>query len=261
MKPIRSHRIVQPNNARRAWNYDGSYIVHGVNTNQRITGLMIRQIIARKLGASESYQQMAENAAINGFNRILGEVNRDDKPSTKVTFTLRNDEQGWGWRNPNSTDFPLMNYARIPRLSLTADPLSDSTEAVNQYCLAVPMLPSQAKERMEKIIFSCTTDCGATHYQGMGGADEGTFQIEGIVQRSSDQNNDNSYLARTPSDTLAVHRPTVAGAGDWAVLGGYHMQLGDIDIMGDKRSCWINDAAPYQKVGCSRSTLLNKVGL
>ena len=32
------------------------------------TGLMVRQIMARKLGASESYQQMAETAALNGFN-------------------------------------------------------------------------------------------------------------------------------------------------------------------------------------------------
>ena len=38
-----------------------------------VTGLMLRQLMARKLGANESYQQMAENAAINGFNRILGE--------------------------------------------------------------------------------------------------------------------------------------------------------------------------------------------
>ena len=28
--------------------------------------------MARKLGASESYQQLAENAAMNGFNRIMG---------------------------------------------------------------------------------------------------------------------------------------------------------------------------------------------
>ena len=42
-----------------------------------VTGLMLRQLMARKLGANESYQQMAENAAINGFNRILGELNRD----------------------------------------------------------------------------------------------------------------------------------------------------------------------------------------
>ncbi|HGY5551755.1 MAG TPA: hypothetical protein ACN46R_08880, partial [Prochlorococcus sp.] len=33
------------------------------------SGLLIRQLMARKLGASESYHQMAEAAAVNGFNR------------------------------------------------------------------------------------------------------------------------------------------------------------------------------------------------
>jgi Tfp pilus assembly protein PilV len=42
------------------------------------TGLMIRQLAARKLGAAESYQQMAESAALNGLNRILSDLNRDD---------------------------------------------------------------------------------------------------------------------------------------------------------------------------------------
>ena len=40
--------------------------------------LMIRQIMARKLGAAESYQQMAESAAPSGLNRIIGDLNRND---------------------------------------------------------------------------------------------------------------------------------------------------------------------------------------
>ena len=32
------------------------------------TGLLVRQLTARKLGAAESYQQMAETAANNGLN-------------------------------------------------------------------------------------------------------------------------------------------------------------------------------------------------
>ena len=39
------------------------------------TGLLIRQLTARKLGTTESYQQMAETAASNGFNRILSTLN------------------------------------------------------------------------------------------------------------------------------------------------------------------------------------------
>ncbi|MCP4799658.1 MAG: hypothetical protein GY893_06865, partial [bacterium] len=41
------------------------------------TGLLIRQQMTRKIGSSESYQQMAETAASNGFNRIISELNND----------------------------------------------------------------------------------------------------------------------------------------------------------------------------------------
>ena len=265
MKPIRSHRIVQPPTTREEHGitmvltlFMGLILISG------ITGLMIRQIIARKLGASESYQQMAENAAINGFNRILGEVNRDDRTKYKGYFlTLRNDEQGWGWRNPNSTDFPLIELCTDTSLSLTADPLSDSTEAAKPVLLssANDAIASQREDGKDNIQLYYRLRGYALSGDGSG-ADEGTFQIEGIVQRSSDQNNDNSYLARTLLTRSLYIDQRVAGAGDWAVLGGYYMQLGDIDIMGDGKILLdVNDAAPYQNSsGCSQSTLLNKVG-
>ena len=48
-----------------------------------VSGLMMRQLMTRKLGAAESYQQMAETAALNGFNRILGELNDNNNESYK----------------------------------------------------------------------------------------------------------------------------------------------------------------------------------
>jgi hypothetical protein len=42
------------------------------------SGLMARMMMGRKVGSSERYQQMAETAALNGFNRILATFNKDD---------------------------------------------------------------------------------------------------------------------------------------------------------------------------------------
>jgi len=54
-----------------------------------VTGLLLRQLMGRKLGAAETYQQMAETAALNGFNRILSELNNDDPSSYRgYLFTL-----------------------------------------------------------------------------------------------------------------------------------------------------------------------------
>ena len=52
-----------------------------------VTGLLLRQLMGRQLGAAESYQQMAETAALNGFNRILGELNNDDNTASGYHYS------------------------------------------------------------------------------------------------------------------------------------------------------------------------------
>ena len=229
-----------------------------------VTGLMIRQLMARKLGASESYQQMAENAAINGFNRVLGEMNRDDEANYKGYFlTLRNDEQGWGWRNPNSAQFPLVELCTDTGYSLTADPLSDST-AEAQPVLLNPKNTAIATQRDDgKDDIQLFYRLRGYALAGDGeGADEGTFQIEGIVQRASDAGNDNEYLARTLLTRSLYIDQRVAGEGDWAVLGGYYMRLGNAIIDGKGKILLdVSNPAQYQTSnGCSRSTLMERVG-
>ena len=70
------------------------------------TGLVVRQLTARKLGASESYQQMAETAASNGFNRIIAVINNSDESNYRG-FLLTEDNQpsdnaadNWRWEKP-----------------------------------------------------------------------------------------------------------------------------------------------------------------
>ena len=229
-----------------------------------VTGLMIRQLMARKLGASESYQQMAENAAINGFNRILGELNRDDEANYKGYFlTLRNDEQGWGWRNPNSAQFPLVELCTDTGYSLTADPLSDSTDDAQPVLLnpSDTAIGTQRDDGKGDIQLFYRLRGYALAGDGEG-ADEGTFQIEGIVQRAADAGNDNEYLARTLLTRSLYIDQRVAGEGDWAVLGGYYMRLGNAIIDGKGKILLdVSNPAPYQASnGCSSSTLMDKVG-
>ena len=72
------------------------------------TGLVVRQLTARKLGASESYQQMAETAASNGFNRIIAVINNSDESNYRG-FLLTEDNQpsdnaaeNWRWEKPGN---------------------------------------------------------------------------------------------------------------------------------------------------------------
>ena len=73
------------------------------------SGLMIRQIMARKLGSAESYQQMAESAALSGLNRIIGDLNRNDRNNyTGFLLSLNNSEGKNGWAFPNTEGFELV---------------------------------------------------------------------------------------------------------------------------------------------------------
>ena len=84
------------------------------------TGLMVRQLMARKLGASESYQQMAESASLSGLNRIISDLNQADRErDTGFLRSLNNSDGQWGWSTPNSSGFELVGSAPITTSSLS----------------------------------------------------------------------------------------------------------------------------------------------
>ena len=77
-----------------------------------VSGLLARQLMSRRLSAKESYLQMAEAAANNGLNRILGELNNAEPDQNRgFLFTLDNRENinepnnGFSWERLN-TDKP-----------------------------------------------------------------------------------------------------------------------------------------------------------
>ena len=54
-----------------------------------VSALMVRQLTARKLVASESYRQLAETAANNGLNQILSSIVMTNAiPSSSLKFPL-----------------------------------------------------------------------------------------------------------------------------------------------------------------------------
>ena len=79
------HNTKQSTRAQVAYEEQGMSMVialmMGMVLTVGVSGLMMRQLMTRKLGAAKSYQQMAETAALNGFNRILGELNDNNNES------------------------------------------------------------------------------------------------------------------------------------------------------------------------------------
>ena len=241
-----------------------------------VTGLLLRQLMGRKLGAAESYQQMAETAALNGFNRILSELNNDDNTAYKgYLFTLDHhggdiDSSGsekWGWNLSNQADFPLRelctNRSQLPE----AVPASSSTGKPPHVTLT-ENTSSQREDGKANIqlhyrLRGYTTTATASN----NGSGEGRFQIEGLVARNGDDPG-KGYLARTLLLRSLYVNSIVAGEGDWAVLAGQTLSLGDTEILDKNGSTGegkvllnVNSADRYLTAnGCLPSNLLEDVG-
>ena len=241
-----------------------------------VTGLLLRQLMGRKLGAAESYQQMAETAALNGFNRILGELNNDDNTAYKgYLFTLDHhggdiDSSGseqWGWNASNQAEFPLRELCTnrsqlpqaVPASSSTGEPphveLTESTSSQRD--------DGKANIQLQYRLRGYTTTATASN-NGIG---EGRFQIEGLVVRDGDDPG-KGYLARTLLLRSLYVNSVVAGEGDWAVLAGQTLLLGDTEILdrngasGDGKVLLnVNSADRYLTAnGCLPFNLLEDVG-
>ena len=241
-----------------------------------VTGLLLRQLMGRKLGAAESYQQMAETAALNGFNRILSELNNDDNTAYKgYLFTLDHhggdiDSSGsekWGWNLSNQAEFPLRelctNRSQLPE----AVPASSSTGKPPHVALT-ENTSSQREDGKANIqlhyrLRGYTTTATASN----NGSGEGRFQIEGLVARNEDDPG-KGYLARTLLLRSLYVNSIVAGEGDWAVLAGQTLSLGDTEILDKNGSTGkgkvllnVNSADRYLTAnGCLPSNLLEDVG-
>ena len=241
-----------------------------------VTGLLLRQLMSRKLGAAESYQQMAETAALNGFNRILSELNHDDYSTYKgYLFTLDHhngdfDSSGsekWGWNASNQADFPLRELCTNRNQLPEAVPASSSTVAPPHVALTESSSSQRddgkANIQLQYRLRGYTTTATASN----NGSGEGRFQIEGLVVRDGEDPG-KGYLARTLLLRSLYVNSIVAGEGDWAVLAGQALSLGDTKILDNNGASGhgkvllnVNSADRYLTAnGCLPSNLLEDVG-
>ena len=253
-------------------------LMMGIILTVGVSGLMMRQLMARKLGAAESYQQMAETAALNGFNRILGELNDNNNESYKgYLYTLDHHEgdpdspgtERWGWKAVNQQDFPLKELCTDRGPVTKAVPSDGSTEGA-PFVNLTDGLTSQRSDGKANIKLQYRLR--GYNSPGIDGFGEGSFQVEGIVLREGEDSKKN-YLARTLLLRSLYVQSIVAGEGDWAVLAGQNLDLGDTQILknfnkqtgsGDRGDGKVlldsNSAVPYQSAtGCLPANLLNDV--
>ena len=219
------------------------------------TGLMMRQLMARKLGASESYQQMAESAALNGLNRIISDINHDNRESyAGFLLSLNNSEGQWGWTSPNTNGFELVELCTPVNQHIEAYPAQTEAEAPKILISSGEMRSDGGSQEINVAyrLRSYNTTAAA-------GNGEGTFYIEGIVSRGD------TVMARALLRRSLYVSSKVAGAGDWSVLSGHNLRLNQTEINGPGNIFYLtNTPDPYlasqYASSCSDVELLADIG-
>ncbi len=235
------------------------------------TGLLIRQQMTRKIGSSESYQQMAETAASNGFNRIISELN-NDRPASYRGYLYAIENRCLDPVDAPAECEPSSDHYYWSLLGSKAVPVGLGELCANTSA-GLPVHPegSQMVWPTDTVPFSkdkteTLRDDGKkpiqTFYRlrsyrpelGKSGNGQGRFSVEGLVKRVGAE--DNEYLARTLlTRTLSIETKVP----EVAVMASRHFNLGPARINGP--GVIIVDVATTDgfPAGCNATNLLNIV--
>ena len=245
----------------------GLMMITGVST------LFARQLISRQLSAKESYQQMAEGAANNGFNRILAELNNPDPDKNRgFLFTLDNRENinepnnGFSWELLNSNRNPKFSEICIDTsIGLPSHPENQvsSVWPTTEVPLASKNSGGMRDDGTSKIeTFYRLRGYSSPGTSGSKDSGEAKFIIEGIVRRKgADQN---SYLARSRLErSLYIQNwVDITRPKDWAILAANYFELGPIQLNNEGLILWHvdqNNASTIKK-DCNTLNIVKRLG-
>ena len=209
------------------------------------SGLLMRQLSERSRGAGESYQQMAENSAANGFNRILSALN-NSSPGEYLGYLFLNDHNGTSnskWLKDISLEQPcsknIKNNGQAPNWMTERNTTEESLRADT---MGAP--ESHFKLRA---------------YYGPQEGQSATFEVEGLVTK---ENSKNSYEARSLLRRSLYINSKVATADDWAALAAKNLKLGNMKIDGNGHILWLmsNIGNFNDSDSCNAPNLLGAVG-
>ena len=238
-----------------------------------VSGLMARQIMSRRLSAKESYQQLAEAAANNGLNRILGRLNNADPAENRgFLFNLDNRENineannGFHWERLNTDQPPeFSEICQDSSIGLPAHPNqnSDSVWPTTEVPLQAQDSPSLRNDGVGTIAsFYRLRGYSSPGTSGHADSGEAKFIIEGIVRREGAP--EDSFLARSRLERSLYIQSWVdiSRSQDWGVLAAHHLELGPVQLNGPGLVLWHRSKEQAGTVlgNCNSSNLVRQVG-
>ena len=237
-----------------------------------VSALMVRQLTARKLVASESYRQMAETAANNGLNQILSTLNDNNKENYRGYLLglsnvedTSNSQNNFSWKKVNTKQSPIFHEICTD----TSEGLPDHpggnnkswpTDALEEQTIqGVSSIRDDGKEELHSYYRLRSYKNPPKSDQLDNG--EAKFIIEGFVQRKGMV--EGQYLARARLErSLKVEAAVLKKREeDWAVLFAHNYKLGETTISGNGMITWAvpeSDAEMIRR-DCKTSNLTSRI--
>ena len=238
-----------------------------------VSGLLARQLMSRRLSAKESYQQMAEAAANNGLNRILGELNNPAPEQNRgFLFTLDNRENinepnnGFSWERLNTKQPP--NFSEICLNTSIGLPEHQNDKEgsfwpTTEVGLEKSDSPSMRDDGISKIeTFYRLRGYSSPGTSGSTDSGEAKFIIEGIVRRKGAP--PESFLARSRLERSLYIQSwvDVSRSNDWAILAAHHFELGPVQLNSPGQIMWHTSEDNIRSIAsqCNNSSLVQRLG-
>ena len=236
-----------------------------------MSALMTRNIMTKSIAASESYKQIAENAANNGLNQILSELN-NDQPSEYLGYLLGIDnierledaENSLVWEKIGSTDPPIFaevctNTSRGLPKHPQGDTYTWPTTAIKESNTQINGIRDDNKASLHSYYRLRSYKNPPKSNQFDNG--EAKFIIEGMVQREGMK--DGEFLARARLErSLKVEAAVLKNnAEDWAILYAKNYDLGPTTIDGKGLITWQIQPEESKDIAkkCGSQNLVNAI--
>ena len=237
-----------------------------------VSALMVRQLTARKLVASESYRQLAETAANNGLNQILSELNHDSTDQYRGYLLglsniedTSNSQNNYLWEKVNTEKSPIFHEICTDTSKGLPDhpggtDKSWPTDALEEQTLqGSNSIRDDGKEELHSYYRLRSYKNPPKSDQLDNG--EAKFIIEGLVKRKGMV--EGQYLARARLErSLKVEAAVLKKrADDWAVLFAHDYQLGKTTVNGNGLITWAVQEGNAEAISkdCETSNLVNRI--
>ena len=224
------------------------------------SALLVRKLVERKIGAFTSYQQMAENAAISGFNHILSQLNNPSRAQYKgYLYEIGNDpdsDEQWS-KIAKTSDSSGIELEEICTPTQGSYALPDHpTQGAIWPIDFVPLSTSNPDETLrEDGSLPVVASYRLRDFTSNFASDQATgiFSIEGLIKR------DNTVLARTLLTRSLDIKFVVADDADWAVVNA--ALFNDIQTLKvEGKGIILVNKNEYWAKNCNQSSLENDIG-